>query len=144
MEEERFRELVQEAWEQVPPVWAQKMDNVALLVEDEPGEDIRREEGLLAHDSLLGLYHGIPLTERGDAYGTGMTLPDTISLYRIPILEEAHDCMRAQPVNEHTQEGFDAVVRTVIQETLWHEIGHYFGLSEGEIGEREHKGTNLF
>lgn len=144
IEEERFRELVGEAWDQVPEQWKNNVENVALLVEDEPSIKTREEEQLGPHDTLLGLYHGVPNTVRGEGYGVGSTIPDTITLYRLPILEEAQHHMREEPDAAHTPELFEMIVRTVIQETLWHEIGHYFGLSEGEIDEREEEGTNQF
>ena len=83
---------------------------------------------------MLGLYHGIPLTERGSEYGVGGTMPDTITLYRLPILEEASEMDRA----------FRDAVRIVVRETLWHEVGHYFGLPEHGVNEREEEGTNRF
>ncbi|KND50465.1 MAG: hypothetical protein AB202_02305 [Parcubacteria bacterium C7867-007] len=140
VEEERFKVLVAEAWEHVPEHWRAQVQNVALLVEDEPSDDVRAEEGLGPEDTLLGLYHGVPNTERGEGYGVGSVLPDTITLYRIPILEEA----RHHLGESDSPEVFEMIVRTVIQETLWHEIGHYFGLSEGAIDEREQEGTNWF
>jgi len=144
IEEERFQELVAEAWEQVPAAWRRNVENVALLVEDEPSAQVREEEKLGPHDTLLGLYHGVPNTARGEGYGVGAIVPDTITLFRLPILEEARHHMRAEPHDAHTSEAFELIVRTVIQETLWHEIGHYFGLSEQEIDEREQEGTNQF
>jgi predicted Zn-dependent protease with MMP-like domain len=144
MDEARFIKLAEDAWDHVPEHWKGMVENVALLIEDEPSEEVRVREHLGPHDTLLGLYHGIPHNARGSAYGTGMTLPDTITLFRLPILEDAQQLMRAEPLTEHTHERFDALVRSVIKETLWHEIGHYFGLSEGEIDEREEEGTNRF
>lgn len=130
MDEETFRYIVAEEYAQVPEKFARKLKNVALLVEDEPSLEVRRQEGLSAHESLLGLYQGIPQTARGIDYGVGPTLPDTITLYRLPILDEA------------AREG--VLVRDVVRETIWHEIGHYFGMDEGMVGRREEEGTNTF
>ena len=144
IEEDKFRELVSEAWDHVPVQWSEHIKNVALLIEDEPSVEVREEEQLGPDDTLLGLYHGVPNTVRGEGYGVGSTLPDTITLYRLPILLEAQHHLREELDSIHTPEQFEMVVRTVIQETLWHEIGHYFGLSEGKIDEREREGTNQF
>lgn len=130
MTEEEFAAIVEEEFKKVPEKYASKLKNVALLIEDEPSIAVRHAEGLQEGDMLLGLYQGIPLTERGEYYGVGVTVPDTITLYRNPILAEA---------------GVDIDrIRIVVRETLWHEIGHYFGLDEHAIDERERGGTNSY
>ena len=137
MNEEEFSDIAYRMWEGVPPLFKERIVNVALLIEDKPSDDVRKEEGLLEGDTLLGLYQGIPNTLRGEGYGVGMTMPDTITLYRLPILEEAAEDRRPGEPEEDS-------IRRVIAETLWHEVGHYFGLSEAEIHEREVEGTNAF
>jgi predicted Zn-dependent protease with MMP-like domain len=122
---ERFEEIAGEEFDRVPPAFARKLDNVALLVEG--GED----------SELLGLYHGIPQTARGEYYSGA--LPDTITLYFRPLLEEAEFLLE-----EGRARDYDSAVRLAIRETLWHEIGHYFGLSDPEIHAREDEGTNEF
>ena len=107
----------------IPNRFREKVRNVAIILEDEPSRTVRREEGLGPHETLLGLYRGIPLSERGDGYGVGGTVPDTITLYRTPILDEAG--------------GDPERVARVVRETIWHEVGHYFGLDEDEVGRRE-------
>jgi predicted Zn-dependent protease with MMP-like domain len=136
MDEREFRALALEAWEAVPEKWQEGVKNVALLIEDEPSEEVRTREELLPGETLLGLYHGIPATLRGSEYGVGATLPDTITLYRLPILEEAEEM-----TDTNTSE-FRGNVRKVVRETLWHELGHYFGLHEESINHREGEGTN--
>lgn len=138
MEEAPFRALALEAWEAMPEKFKAKVQNVALLVEDEPSEELRALEGLEEGDTLLGIYQGIPATVRGSEYGVGATLPDTITLFRLPILEEAQEL-----TDDHTSE-FKKNVSKVVRETLWHEVGHYFGLDEHPINEREEEGTNKF
>ncbi len=135
MDEKRFEEIAAEEWAHIPERFQGKMDNVALLIEDEPSEQVRIEEGLDEHHTLLGLYHGHPLTSRGDLYGVGGTLPDTITLYRLPLLDEA--------LHEFGSES-EEFVRAVIRETIWHEVGHYFGLDDEEIHGREDEGTNRY
>jgi predicted Zn-dependent protease with MMP-like domain len=138
MNEAEFRAIVAEAWDAVPSDWKQRLDNVALLIESEPSMEIRKEDHLTEHETLLGRYHGVPATERGASYGVGGTLPDTITLYQLPILEEAREM-----TDDHTSQ-FRSYVRKAVRETLWHEIGHYLGLSEHEVRGREHDGTNSF
>ncbi len=114
---------IEEGIASLDPKYREKIDNVAILLEDEPSREVREREGLGPDETLLGLYHGVPLSERGDGYGIGETLPDTITLYRNPILEEAQET--------------DGDVARVVRETIWHEFGHYFGLDEHEVRKRE-------
>jgi predicted Zn-dependent protease with MMP-like domain len=119
MEHKEFEKLVAAALDRVPERFVRQMKNVAVLVEE--GEDNGAE---------LGLYQGVPQTERGDAYGMGMALPDTITLFMRPILREADES--GLPVVQ------------VIEETLWHEVGHYMGLDEEAVHRREEEGTNRY
>ena len=123
MNREEFEKLVHEGFLLIPEKFRERIKNVALLVEDEPSEKVRQKEGLGKEETLLGLYQGIPNTARGDTYGVGETLPDTITLYQVPIEDAARE------------EGQD--VRTVIAETIWHEYAHYFGMNEDEVRFRE-------
>jgi len=134
MSEQEFEMIAVEEWKKVPLHFSRSVENVALLIEDEPDEDTRKEEGLEGEETLLGLYKGVPLSERGSEYGIGGTLPDTITLYRIPLLDEASEMDRA----------FRDAVRIVVRETIWHELAHYFGLEEHEVNDREGEGTNRF
>jgi predicted Zn-dependent protease with MMP-like domain len=134
MSEEEFKKIAVSVWDAIPDRFKKRVENVALLVEDEPSDAVRSEEELTDDETLLGLYQGIPLTERGGEYGIGTVVPDTITFYRLPLIKEAKEMNQAFP---------DAL-RTVIQETMWHEIGHYFGLPEGRITEREEEGSNAF
>jgi predicted Zn-dependent protease with MMP-like domain len=110
MSRERFEELVAEALDTVPTELAEVMDNVAIFVEDDaPPED----------PHLLGVYYGIPLTERDAWYGTG-TLPDRISIFRNPVLAVCD-----------TEED---VVREV-RVTVVHEIAHHFGIDDDRLHE---------
>lgn len=115
--------LVADGLAAIDEQYRDRIANVAILLEDEPSDEVRVREGLHDNETLLGLYHGIPLPERGEGYGIGATLPDTITLYKLPILEEARET------------GED--IARVVRETLWHEFGHYFGLGEDEVRHRE-------
>ncbi|MDH4339507.1 MAG: metallopeptidase family protein [Thermoleophilia bacterium] len=98
---------MQAALDVLPPHIADALENVAVVVEDENPED----------PDLLGLYHGVPLPERGDMAGS---LPDKISIYRIPLEESFPD---------------PEVLREEIRITVLHELAHYFGLDEDRIAE---------
>lgn len=128
MTDERFEQLVSEGIEQIPAKFLQKLHNVAVVIADEPTVEQLTENHIPDGDTLLGLYEGIPLIERGDAYG-GMVLPDKITIFKLPVLEEA---------GENEKE-----IRRVVKETVWHEIAHYFGYNDIEIEVREEGGTNF-
>ncbi len=121
----RFEELVKDALASIPARFRKAIHNVAIVVEEEPSAALLREMEIEPPDTLFGLYQGTPLTERRWDYGN--TLPDRVTLFQGPIERESED-----------EE--DAVV--AIGETLIHEIGHYFGLSEEEIEEIEERYWN--
>jgi predicted Zn-dependent protease with MMP-like domain len=98
------------------------MRNIAITVEDEPSPAMLDEMEIDAPDTLFGIYQGTPLTERH--WAEGNTLPDRIVLFQGPHEREAED---------------DDDLVASIAETLIHEIGHYFGLSEDEIQEIEER-----
>ena len=125
MNREAFDKLVQEGFLLIPEKFRAMIQNVALLVEDNPSEEVRIRKGLVGDETLLGLYHGIPNTVRGDSYGIGPTVPDTITLFKLPIEEAAG--------------GAPEEVRKIVAETIWHEYAHYFGMDEEEVRFREEK-----
>jgi len=98
------------------------MRNVAVVVEDEPSPALLEELEMDPDDGLFGLYQGTPLTERDSTYGN--TLPDRISIYQLAIEDACED---------------DEDIRQCVAETVIHEFGHYFGMSEEEIEEIEQK-----
>ena len=108
MPRQRFEELVTDALDQLPAQFAKAMDNVVVLVEDRNPED----------PTLLGLYHGIALTERTSHYGG--VLPDRITIYRESILSMCE-----------TEE--DVVEEVAI--TVVHEIAHHFGIDDDRLHE---------
>jgi len=116
MTRDAFERLVAEAVTLIPKRFRDEMQNVALVVEDEPGASLLDEMGIEPPDSLYGLYQGTPLPERH--WAEGNQLPDRITIYQRPIEDDAED---------------DEDARDMIAETLIHEVGHYFGLSEEEI-----------
>ena len=122
MKRELFDRLVADALTTIPRRFRAAMANLAIVVEDEPSPELLGEMEIGPPDTLLGLYQGIPLTERAWDYGN--TLPDRILLFQGPLERESDD-------------EDDLVV--AIGETLIHEVGHYFGLSEEEIEAIEEK-----
>lgn len=120
MTREEFERLVVEAITLIPKRFRREMKNLALVVEDEPSAELLQDMQIDPPDSLYGLYQGTPLPERD--WGFGNVLPDRITLFQRPIEDDSED---------------EDDVRAVIGETLIHEVGHYFGLSEEEIEEIE-------
>lgn len=112
-----FRELVREALDGLPEEWADQLDNVAVVVEEEASDADLAAVGINPETGgeLLGLYQGVPLDERGVFYSA---LPDRIVIYRGPILRIAstrQDVLR------------------MVRETVLHELGHHFGLKEEDL-----------
>jgi predicted Zn-dependent protease with MMP-like domain len=118
----RFEQLVREALDTIPARFRREIRNVAVLVEQEPPDHLLAEMGIEPPDTLFGLYQGTPLTERQWAHGN--IEPDRITIYQGPV----EDACGSE----------DEIIMTV-GETVIHEFGHYFGLSEEEIEEIEEK-----
>jgi predicted Zn-dependent protease with MMP-like domain len=119
---ERFSQLVEDALQEIPRRFREAMQNVAVVVEEEPPPHVLDEMEIGPEDTLFGLYQGTPLPERGWTYGNA--LPDRISIYQGPIEDACED---------------DDEIRDCVAETVIHEFGHYFGMSEEEIEEIEEK-----
>jgi predicted Zn-dependent protease with MMP-like domain len=110
MSVERFEELVGDALDSIPEALARLIDNVVVvLVDDEDPEE----------PDLLGLYEGVPLTER-DGYGLGGGLPDRITIFRLPILAACDS---------------DAAVVNEVRVTVVHEVAHHFGIDDVRLHE---------
>lgn len=116
MTSDKFQKLVGQALKGIPQNFRDAMKNIAIVVEDEATPEQLADVGVEPPDTLLGLYEGTPITER--QWDDGNRLPDKITLFQYAI-EDAS--------------GNDEDVTVAIGETLIHEVGHYFGLSEEEI-----------
>ena len=116
---EEFEALVEQALEQLPDDFKAALENVAVMVQEEPSEEDLEEVGIDPEDpdrdELFGLYQGVPLTERDSFYSA---LPDRVLVFRGPILRGCDT--RRQVLRE-------------IRETVQHELGHYFGMEEDEL-----------
>jgi predicted Zn-dependent protease with MMP-like domain len=119
---DQFRRLVSEAIDTVPREFRKHLDNIAIVVEDEPSDELLDEMEIEPPDTLFGLYQGIPLPQRQWAHGNA--LPDRITLFQ-------------GPIEDYCETDEDVV--TEIGETLIHEVGHYFGMSEEELEEIEER-----
>lgn len=116
LSDQEFDRLISKAMDELPQEYITGLDNVAIVYADEPDEHQAKKAGLREGSLLLGLYEGIPMTQRGSGYT--FVLPDKITLFKKPILMVSH--------SEHTL--FEQIKRT-----LWHEIAHFYGLDHGRI-----------
>lgn len=120
--DEQFDTLITKAMDELPQEYITGLDNVAILMADEPSQDQEHKMKLREGTILLGLYEGIPLTQRGGAYT--FVLPDKITLFKHALLQVSHN---------------ETQLFEQIKRTLWHEIAHYYGLDHGRIHELESK-----
>jgi predicted Zn-dependent protease with MMP-like domain len=118
LSDEDFDRLITRAMDELPQKYIQGLDNVAIVYADEPTDEQKIKMKLDNQHLLLGLYEGIPLTQRGNGYS--FVLPDKITLFKNQILAAVRD----------ESELFEQIKRT-----LWHEIAHYYGLNHARIDE---------
>ena len=115
-----YEKLINESMDELPQKYITGLNNVAVTYEDEPTPEQRERLKLNCHQTLYGLYEGIPLTKRGNGYS--FVLPDKITLFKKPMLS--------------TSANIEDLKRQV-KHTLWHEIAHYYGLDHDRIHELE-------
>lgn len=116
LSDERFDQLITRAMDELPQEYIHGLNNVAIVMADEPDEQQKVKLNLRQGHLLLGLYEGIPRTLRSGSE-TGL-LPDKITLFKYPILAVVND---------------EASLFEQIKRTLWHEIAHYYGLDHDRI-----------
>jgi len=114
--EEEFEELVTEAISTLPKKFREKMENIAVVIESLPSQELLREMKIKSPYGLLGLYRGIPYTRRGIWYRNVM--PDKIIIFKKPIEIR---CRNKEEIKES------------VRKVVIHEIGHYFGLGEADL-----------
>lgn len=117
MSAERFEELVLDAVQDLPQELLSRLDNVAIVTQRWPSEIQMRSAGIRHRDDILGLYEGIPLTERANY---NLVLPDKITVFQGPVESICHT------LDEMTRE---------IQDTVAHEIAHHFGIDDERLEE---------
>ena len=116
MKRQSFEDLVETAIRDLPAEFADRIENVAFVVQDWPSPIHLARAGTRRRRDLLGLYEGVPLTERGSGYN--MVVPDKITIFRKPI--ELH-CASRREVEED------------VRRVVYHEIAHYFGIDEERL-----------
>ena len=121
MDRVKFEELVSAAVDDLPDELADKLENVAVVVQDWPTTDQLRRARLRHGYMLLGLYEGVPRTVRGQGYG--MVPPDKISIFQRPIEKQ---CRQS-----------NTEIATEIGEVVRHEIAHHFGISDARLEQIE-------
>ena len=122
MTREEFEKLVDGAINAIPEKFRALMDNVAIVVEDRARPERGQEIGIRQNEVLLGLYQGVPRTQRGPYYS--MVPPDKITIFQNSIEEIGR-----------THEG----IRELVRSTVWHEIAHHFGSDEKRVRRAEQK-----
>ena len=120
MKMEEFEKLVERAISDLPAKFKKRMKNVAVVVEDEPSNEILLKMGLNSLQTLLGLYQGVPLSKRDSNYCN--VLPDKITIFKKPI----------EAINQNKNRLEEEIKQVVI-----HEIGHYFGMDESDLEQIE-------
>lgn len=119
--DEQLEAMVQKGIDAIDARYRSRIDNVIFVIRDEPTVEQRKRMKLRRRDSLYGLYEGIPLSARGGEYG-GLVLPDTITIFKIPVEKDARSLEEAEEL---------------VCETVWHELAHHFGFDEDEVRKRE-------
>ncbi len=120
MEREKFEKLAEEALAKIPKKFKKLISNLVVLVEEKASREIFEKTGSTPLSSILGHYHGVPFKHRGPFYGN--IPPDVIVIYQKPI----------ESICSTEEE-----IKKKVREVVFHEIGHYFGLSEKELREIE-------
>jgi predicted Zn-dependent protease with MMP-like domain len=122
MQRKKFEQLVEEALSEIHQEFQKYLKNITVIVEDNPPLDVFDRLGISRKGLLLGLYHGVPLKDRGPYYGN--IPPDVISIYQKPIEKICST---------------DEQIKQKVREVVRHEIGHYFGKSDRELREIENE-----
>jgi predicted Zn-dependent protease with MMP-like domain len=126
MDISRFEELVSRAVAGLPEEFAERLENVDVVVQNRPDAEQIRQGHLKRGYFLLGLYEGVPLTERGQGYG--LVPPDKITIFKHSI--------------EAVCGKDEAVIETEIVRVVRHEIAHHFGISDARLDEIERDKTD--
>ncbi|MBW3569152.1 metallopeptidase family protein [Candidatus Parcubacteria bacterium] len=115
-----FEEWVNQGISAIPQLYQDYLNNVAIVIADEPTPEQREKLKLRCDQTLFGLYEGIPLTKRGTGYN--LVLPDKITIFKLPMASASRN---AAELREH------------VRHTVWHEIAHFYGLNHEQIHKLE-------
>ena len=121
MTKEKFEKIVKEGIKAVPKRFLEKLENIDIVIEDEPNSYQLGKLKTRKNFLILGLYEGVPKTKRGSY---GMVLPDKITIFKKPIEKNAQT---------------EKEIKEIVKNTVWHEIAHHFGFSEEGIRKAESK-----
>mgnify|MGYP001050675470 CR=1 FL=1 len=116
MDRQRFEWLVARAVDSLPEEFRSKLENIDVVVEDEPTRTQLAQAGLKRGETLLGLYQGVPLTKRGGHYG--MVVPDKITIFQKPVEARCKN---------------DDEIKAEIMRVVQHEIAHHFGIGDARL-----------
>ena len=122
MTQDEFDQIVQAAYTRIPSRFRQRLQNVALIVEAEPSPEQLAQGGVGPGSTLLGLYQGRPLT--GRSVFDGFTMPDRITIFQGP-----HERLARS----------EAHLWKMVEDTVWHEVAHYFGMDERQVRAAERR-----
>jgi len=121
MQRFEFEKLVKKGIKAVPKEFRKKLQNLAIVIEDEPSLEQLKKLRISKEGSLFGLYEGVPQTKRGNY---GMVLPDKITIFQAPLERAARS---------------EEELREIVRNVVWHELAHHFGFSEKAVRELEKK-----
>lgn len=125
MSKNEFDELAQRAFQRIPARFRRRMQNVVIIVENEPSHRQLQAARVPPGDTLFGLYEGRPLTVRG--WSDGFTMPDQITIFQGP-----HERHARGPTH----------LEALVHATIWHEIAHHFGMDEHQVRRAERNRTS--
>lgn len=123
MDYNEFEKIVIEAVKAIPERFLEKLENIDIVIENNPTKE-QLKELKVRNNNLLGLYEGVPKTER---WNYAQVLPDKITIFKIPIERMANS---------------DEEIKEIVKDTVWHEIAHHFGMSEKQVENSEIRRRN--
>lgn len=126
MTREKFEKIVAEGIDDIPERFLEKLNNVAVVIEDEPTSLQKKKLKIRSDWTLFGLYEGVPQVSRGVNYSG--VLPDKITIFQKPIEAAAKN---------------DKEIKEIAKNTIWHEIAHHFGMDEKRVRQAEAKRKKL-
>lgn len=115
-----FEKIVKQGIKAIPEKFLRKLDNVAIVIEDEPTLAQKKKLNIRPNWTLFGLYEGVPQIKRGANYSAA--LPDKITIFQKPIEAAARD---------------EKDIKEIVKNTVWHEIAHHFGMDEVRVRQSE-------
>ncbi len=125
MTTEQFEDLVREGIKAIPKKILDKLDNVDIVIEDDPTPEQLKKLKIKNNYFLFGLYEGIPKTKRWDY---SQALPDKITIFK-------------NPIEKSTQN--EEAIKKIVKDTVWHEIAHHFGMNEERVRKAEDRHARL-